>query len=89
MQVGENKIPHTGEYLEVNRPNKLVFSWISPFSADGSKVTIDFNAAGSRTTNVKLTHVRFVDEEARANHEGGWSNILVMLNETLSAPVIA
>ena len=89
MRVGENEIPHTGEYLEVNRPNKLVFSWISPFSTDGSVVTIDFNAVDSSTTNVELTHVRFVDEEARANHQGGWSNILDKLNETLRLSVTA
>ena len=28
-------------------------------------------------------------EEARANHEGGWSNILEMLDETLCVSVIA
>ncbi len=89
MHVGENEIPHTGEYLEINRPNKLVFSWVSPFSTDGSKVTIDFNEVDSSTTNVELTHVRFVDEETRADHEGGWSNILEMLNETLCASVTA
>ena len=27
---------------------------------------------------------RFVDEEARSNHEGGWTNILTMLDEVLS-----
>lgn len=83
MHVGDNEIPHTGEYLEINRPNKLVFSWVSPFSIDGSTVTIDFSEIDSRTTNVQLTHVRFVDEEARANHEAGWANILDMLDETL------
>ena len=87
MHVGEDKIPHTGEYLEVDRPNKLVFSWVSPFSTDGSEVTINFNKVDSSTTDVELTHVRFIDEEARANHEGGWANILQMLDETLSLAV--
>ena len=30
MHVGEEKIPHTGSYLTVDRPNKLVFSWECP-----------------------------------------------------------
>ena len=87
MQVGENKIPHTGEYLEVNRPEKLVFSWASPFSIDGSKVTLNFNEIDSNTTNVELTHTRFIDEEARTDHEGGWTNILEMLDDILSTSI--
>jgi len=89
MHVGEDEIPHTGEYLELDRPNRLVFSWVSPFSTDDSKVTIDFSAVDDSTTNVELTHVRFVDEEACANHEGGWSNILQMLDDVLSESVTA
>ena len=88
MHVGEDKVPHTGEYLEVDRPNKLVFSWVSPFSTDGSEVTINFNEVDSSATEVELTHVRFIDEEARADHEGGWANILEMLDEMLSVPAV-
>ena len=89
MRVGDNDIPHTGEYLEVIRPSKLVFSWISPFSIDGSTVTINFSQASDDKTNVELTHVRFIDEEARSDHEGGWTNILDALNETLSETSLA
>lgn len=87
MHVGEDKIPHTGEYLEVNRPDKLVFSWVSPCSTDGSTVTILFNETTQGDTNVQLTHVKFVDEEARADHEGGWSNILDALNDVVGLAV--
>lgn len=76
MQVGEDKIPHSGSYLTVDRPNHLVFSWESPFSVDGSQVSLQFSAESAGTTRVELTHVKFADEEARANHEGGWGNIL-------------
>jgi uncharacterized protein YndB with AHSA1/START domain len=83
MHVGDNKIPHTGEYLEINRPNRLVFSWVSPFSTDGSTVTINFNESANGGTDVELTHVRFIDEEARSDHEGGWTNILEKLDNIL------
>ena len=69
MQVGEDKIPHTGQYLEISRPYKLVFSWLSPFSIDGSTVTIDFSERADGSTNVQLRHVKFIDEEARADHD--------------------
>ncbi len=76
MHVGEDKIPHTGKYLLVNRPEKLVFSWQSPFSTDGSEVTLDFSQLTENETKVSLTHIKFIDEQARSNHEGGWGNIL-------------
>ena len=84
MQVGDDKIPHTGKYLEISRPNKLVYTWASPFSTDGSTVTIIFNDLGENKTNIELTHIKFIDEESRANHEGGWSNILECLSELLT-----
>ena len=87
MHVGEDKIPHSGQYLEVSRPNRLVFSWLSPFSIDGSTVTIDFSEIDDGTTNVQLTHVKFIDEETRSDHEGGWTNILETLNDILSVSV--
>ena len=87
MQVGEDKIPHTGQYLEVSRPDKLVFSWLSPFSLDGSTVTINFSEMPDGRTNVQLRHVKFIDEETRSNHEGGWINILQVLNNILNVPV--
>jgi uncharacterized protein YndB with AHSA1/START domain len=83
MQVGDNKIPHTGKYLEISRPEKLVFTWEAPFSTDGSIVTLKFIDVGENKTCVELTHLKFIDEESRENHEGGWGNILESLNEIL------
>ncbi|NOX93193.1 MAG: SRPBCC domain-containing protein [Gammaproteobacteria bacterium] len=83
MQVGDEKIPHTGKYLEISRPNKLVFTWVSPFSTDGSTVTLKFGKLKENETTVELIHVKFIDEESRSNHEGGWGNILDKLNDVL------
>jgi len=83
MQVGDDKIPHTGEYLEISRPDKLVFTWKSPFSIDGSTVTLIFRDLGGNKTSVDLTHIKFNDEESRSDHEGGWGNILECLNDML------
>ena len=84
MQVGDDKIPHTGKYLEISRPDKLVFTWLSPYSTDGSTVTLKFSDIGENKTNVDLTHIKFIDEESRSDHEGGWGNILKCLNDILS-----
>ena len=84
MQVGEQKIPHTGTYLEVSRSSRLVFSWESPRSVDESIVTLEFKSEGKNKTVVELTHVKFLDESARTDHENGWSNILEKLAEVFS-----
>ena len=70
MQVGDDKIPHTGKYIEISRPNKLVFTWESPFSAEGSTVTLKFSDIGENKTSIDLTHIKYPDEEIRGNHEG-------------------
>ena len=80
MDVGEKIIPHCGTYLELDRPSRLVFTWETPFSVDRSTVTLDFIAQDSGNTRIELTHVRFIDEEARSNHEIGWGNILTALD---------
>jgi len=83
MQVGEKEIPHTGKYIEIVHPTKLVFTWISPFSIDGSIVTLHLKPIDENATSIELTHVKFPDEESRSNHEGGWGNILEMLDGIL------
>ncbi len=81
MKVGDNTIPHHGHYVRIERPETLVFTWISPFSAEGSEVSLEFTAINTSSTRIELTHRRFLDEESRDNHLGGWSNILSTLNK--------
>ena len=83
MHDGDAKLPHTGTYLEIDRPNKLVFTWESHRSVDDSRVALIFTKIDDRRTDIYLTHVTFVDEEARSDHEAGWGNILHKLNDIL------
>ncbi len=84
MHVDDDKLPHTGKYLEINRPNKLVFTWASHWSVDDSTVTLNFTKVDDNKTNISLTQVKFIDEKARSDHEGGWSGILDKLNDVMS-----
>ena len=83
MIAGENKLPHGGEYKVIKPHSTIVFSWDSPFSVDGTLVTLNFTAQDGGTL-VALNHVKFADEETRDNHKGGWSKILESLEKAVS-----
>jgi len=83
MHAGGKDLPHEGTYKTLDRPNRLAFTWESPMSPiEGSTVTIDFDKVEGGT-KVTLNHVRFPNEESRANHEAGWGRILDTLAETV------
>ena len=84
MHAGDDKLPHKGEYLEIKRPDKLVFTWESHCSVDNSTVTLNFIKIDDNETNISLSHVKFIDEKTRSDHEGGWGNILDKLNDVMS-----
>ena len=85
MHYRGEKLPHTGKYLEISRPDKLVFTWVSHHSVvENSTVTLNFTKVDDSKTNVVLTHVKFIDEEMRSAHEGGWGCILDKLDEVMS-----
>lgn len=74
--------PHDGEYLIIDRPNRLQFTWVSAYTQDDSTVTLDFTPKDGGT-DVRLTHVRFPSDESRDNHKGGWARILERMNDVL------
>lgn len=84
MQVGENKIPHTGKYIKINKPHQLIFTWNSPLTPDDSKVTLNFSALGENQTRIELTHIKFLNEQGRDNHKGGWKQILSKMSSVLA-----
>ena len=84
MHAGDDQLPHTGKYLKISRPDSLVFTWVSHCSADNSIVTLNFTKIEDNKTNISLSHVRFIDEKTRSNHEGGWGNILHELDDVMN-----
>jgi uncharacterized protein YndB with AHSA1/START domain len=68
---------HTGEYLIVDRPRKLSFTWVSiPTNNQRTVVTIELKPISKDETELTLTHVGFPSAEAAKNHEMGWGMIL-------------
>ena len=82
MNNGEKHIPPWGEYREIDRPNRLVFTWNSPHATPDSIVTLDFKAV-TDGTELTLTHDRFPSEGSRDGHEKGWTCILGQLAEAM------
>jgi len=87
MHAGDDELPHTGKYLEIERPTKLVFTWVSHCSVDDSTVTLHFTRIDDNKTNVSLSHTKFIDEKTCSDHEAGWRNIMDKLNDVMSSSV--
>jgi uncharacterized protein YndB with AHSA1/START domain len=81
-----------GVYLEVQPPEKLVFSWHwSLATPDGAElhpdspetqVTVEFFSHGN-STEVVLTHAYFGSEKDRKEHDGGWNGCFNILEKFL------
>ena len=84
MLAGDQEIPHGGEYKEIARFDRIIFTWESPFSIEGSTVTLNFRDAEAGGTDLELIHVKFSNQQTRDNHLGGWTNILATLEGILS-----
>ena len=71
-----------GEYREVVKPKRLVFTWSWPRTTPErvSVVTILFNAKGAGTELV-FRHEQLFDETVRDNHKRGWTSLLDRLGE--------
>jgi uncharacterized protein YndB with AHSA1/START domain len=79
MQGPAARFEHEGRYVLIDRPRRLIFTWVS----DGtdhrlSLVTVTFTAiaAGVR---VQVEHEGLPDTERAGRHEYGWGTILAKL----------
>jgi len=73
---------HSGEYLEIRRPERLVFTWNTPMVKD-SRVTVEFRSIGD-STEVIITHELLHSDELRQGHSEGWGICLENLEDILS-----
>jgi uncharacterized protein YndB with AHSA1/START domain len=77
-----------GEYLEINEPHRLVFTWNRETGdvVDGSEslVTVTLEERGDKTL-LTLTHVRLRAAKDRSDHRQGWSECLDRIAEYSAA----
>jgi uncharacterized protein YndB with AHSA1/START domain len=70
----------SGQYQEVVQNSRLVFTWAWASTPERvSRVSIEFVARDAGTT-LCFVHDRFFDDQARANHERGWSSLFEQLD---------
>ena len=76
---------HWGTYLELSRPNKIVFTWIVDESeeADPSKVTLTIQPVGDgcEATIVHEMDAQWIEYISRT--ESGWARMLQQVGELL------
>ena len=74
-----------GEYLEVEPHRRLVFNWAFHTTPERvSRITITL-AAAADGTELTFVHDRFVDIQARNNHERGWKAFFQQLDQLMEA----
>ena len=84
MHGEESDYEMTGEYVEIDPPSRISFTWVSHTAVDGSLVTLELHDRGEETELV-LTHERLPSAEIAAQHESGWTSILEKLAGRLAA----
>jgi uncharacterized protein YndB with AHSA1/START domain len=73
-----------GTYVEIDRPRKLVFTWIGPLTNNvNTLVTVELAPQGDETDLV-LTHQRLPTSAIVEGHTKGWGIILDHLAEVVS-----
>jgi uncharacterized protein YndB with AHSA1/START domain len=78
------EIEHTGKYLEIDRPRRLVFTFAVPkFSPEYTRVTVDIVPYGAECELI-LTHEGVLADYAERTPEG-WRMILDSLERMLAA----
>ena len=79
MSSARGDVEHRGRYLEIARPDRIRFAWISPATNnEETEVTVTFDRIGHET-RVTLVHIGLADEQQRQRHRGGWQSILEKL----------
>ena len=79
MRGDTGSVEHSGRYVVIDRPRRLIFTWISN-GTDWrlSLVTVAFTAIPDGV-RVDLQHEGLPDDDRAGRHERGWGTILAKL----------
>jgi len=86
MASERGEFDHRGRYLDIVRPERLRFTWISAATGGAeTDVTVTFEAV-DEGTRVTIVHVGLADETIANRHRGGWQSILDRCRGTVAPP---
>ena len=81
MIMAEGSTLLDGEFVTLDEPDRIVFTWnCEGLDLHGTVVTVEFADRGERTL-VTLTHARFENQTVADNHHEGWVGCLNTLAE--------
>ena len=78
--------PHivVGEYLEIDEPNHMAFSWRWHTRETTTRVDLHFKPLGENQTLLTLIHSQFPDTAGRDQHSEGWLGCLQNLDKWIA-----
>ena len=75
MKSEDTVVEHFGECIEIERPRRIVFTWVSRFTGTEPRiVTVELSPAGEGETNLHLVHSR-LPEAVVSSHRDGWGKM--------------
>jgi uncharacterized protein YndB with AHSA1/START domain len=85
IMLGEGmRLRHTGEYLAIEPPRRLSFTWVSPYTGrEPSVVTVELAPSGDGTV-LRLTHERLPADQVEP-HTHGWTSIIEHLAAAMAS----
>jgi uncharacterized protein YndB with AHSA1/START domain len=84
MSSEESSREVSGTYVQIDRPRKLVFTWIGPLTNNvNTLVTVELHPCGDETDLV-LTRERLPTAAIVEGHTRGWGNILDHLADAVA-----
>jgi uncharacterized protein YndB with AHSA1/START domain len=79
----EGEIVNTGQFLLLERPSRLQFTWISTrWDKEETLITVELREHGTNC-EIVLTHERFPAPHSTLQLESGWNQILEKLGQHL------